>query len=254
MRHVTVKDVVLGQGRPKVIVPLTGATEEELLAQARALAEQPVDVVEWRVDLLDGAADTAAVARAAGSVRAAVGGRPLLVSVRTAGQGGRLAVDDGAYGDLLQVLLATGAADLVDVEAERDAAVRRLLLAAARDAGAAVVMSHHDFRATLAEDEIVGRLRDMQDQGADVTKVAVMPHGPGDVLTLLQAAWTMRSRYADRPLIAIAMDRVGLVSRLAGGVFGSAATFATVGVASAPGQAPLAEVRAVLELLHGLGD
>ncbi|MBB1022344.1 type I 3-dehydroquinate dehydratase, partial [Dietzia sp. E1] len=38
--------------------------------------------------------------------------------------------------------------------------------------------------------------------------------------------------------------------RIGGGAFGSAATFATVGEASAPGQLPAAGVRAALGLLH----
>jgi 3-dehydroquinate dehydratase-1 len=49
----------------------------------------------------------------------------------------------------------------------------------------------------------------------------------------------------------MAMGGDGVVSRLVGGVFGSACTFASVGTASAPGQVPLAELRRVLDVVHG---
>lgn len=48
----------------------------------------------------------------------------------------------------------------------------------------------------------------------------------------------------------MAMGGLGAVTRLGGGPFGSSATFATVGPASAPGQLPAEGVRGALELLN----
>ena len=65
MGPVKLKDVALGEGRTKVIVPITGRTEAELLQQASALAAHDLDVVEWRVDFFEGAVAADAVLRAA---------------------------------------------------------------------------------------------------------------------------------------------------------------------------------------------
>ena len=73
-----------------------------------------------------------------------------------------------------------------------------------------------------------------------------MPKSPGDVLALLGATWTT-SQQATRPLITMSMTATGVVSRLAGGTFGSCAT---VGKASAPGQIPVAQLRAALAIVH----
>lgn len=246
MPAVTVKGVVIGEGPPKIVVPLIGPDLPALLAQAAALDGHPVDVVEWRVDHLR-ADDAVTVGR---ELAAALDGRPLLVTVRTAAEGGRRELTDAAYREQGLALLDAGVGDLVDVELARDPAVVRDLLAAAHAAGTAVVMSNHDFAGTPAREEILARLRRMHELGADIPKIAVMPRDAGDVLALLGATWAMHREHPDVPLVTIAMAGTGLVSRLAGGVFGSAATFGTVGQASAPGQVDATELRRVLNLLH----
>lgn len=94
-------------------------------------------------------------------------------------------------------------------------------------------MSNHDFHKTPAAEEIVQRLRKMQELGADIPKIALMPQNKADVLTLLSATLEMQERYADRPIITMSMAKTGVISRLSGEVFGSAATFGAVKKASA---------------------
>ena len=99
------------------------------------------------------------------------------------------------------------------------------IIEAAHEAGVAVVASNHDFDKTPDKDDIVGRLRKMQELDADIPKIAVMPQNKKDVLTLLAATEEMVSEYADRPIITMSMAGTGLISRLCGEVFGSALTF-----------------------------
>ena len=65
----------------------------------------------------------------------------------------------------------------------------------------------------------------MQELGADIPKIAVMPQNKQDVLTLLAATEEMNRNHADRPIITMSMAGTGVVSRLCGEVFGSALTF-----------------------------
>lgn len=250
MPAVTIRDVTLGEGRPKIVVPVTGPTSPELLAEVGALAGSPADVVEWRVDHFAAADDAAAVVEAARALAAAAGPRPLLVTFRTAAEGGARALDDAAYGALCRAVAGSGAADLLDVELLRDEAVVRDVVAAAHAAGVAVVMSSHDFDGTPPAAQLVARLGRMVALGADVAKVAVMPHDADDVLALLSATRQARRDHPDVPLITMAMGGLGVVSRLAGEVFGSAATFGAVGRPSAPGQVPADALAGVLDLIH----
>jgi 3-dehydroquinate dehydratase-1 len=84
--------------------------------------------------------------------------------------------------------------------------------------------------------------------GADIVKIAVMPQGPQDVLSLLTAALEFTSTTAQVPVIAISMSALGAITRLAGSAFGSAVTFAAGQAASAPGQIPAAQLQALLKL------
>ncbi len=96
----------------------------------------------------------------------------------------------------------------------------------------------------------MGRLRKMQELGADLPKIAVMPQNKRDVLTLLLATEEMTRKYADRPIITMSMAGTGVISRLCGEVFGSALTFGAAKKASAPGQMGVNELETVLRLLH----
>lgn len=174
----------------------------------------------------------------------------MILTFRTKAEGGATAITDEAYGKLYSTLLKAGFADMLDLEMFRDERVVRQIVAEAHQAGVAVVMSNHDFEKTPATEEIIARLRRQQDLGADVLKIAVMPHDADDVLRLLDATWQMRSRYTDRPLLTMSMGGAGAVSRLSGEVFGQAMTFGMIGQASAPGQIDVTELRSVLGTLH----
>ena len=53
----------------------------------------------------------------------------------------------------------------------------------------------------------------------------------------------------DIPVVTMSMGRLGVLSRLAGTLTGSAMTFASVGEASAPGQIPIEQMRVFCQLL-----
>lgn len=45
MKHVKVGSVTVGEGRPKIIVPLTGQSQEEILLEAHQARKSPCDIV-----------------------------------------------------------------------------------------------------------------------------------------------------------------------------------------------------------------
>jgi 3-dehydroquinate dehydratase-1 len=252
MRTVKAKNVVIGEGRPKTIVPITGAIAEEVLGQATIIgASVDTDVVEFRVDFLDIAMEPAKLAALGKQLPALLNGKPIITTFRTKAEGGKKAITDAAYADLYSTLLRAGFTDLIDVEMFRDAAVVKKLVDEAHRAGAGVVMSSHDFSGTPAVSELVARMRKQQELGTDIVKIAVMPRDPADVLTLLSATYEMSSRYADRPLMTMSMAGNGVVSRLAGEIFGSSMCFGMIGHASAPGQVEVDRLASTLDLIHG---
>jgi 3-dehydroquinate dehydratase I len=251
VRTVRIGEITIGDGAPAVIVPVLGATVTELSTQVARLAGSQIDVVEWRVDHFAGLRDTPAVVEAAHALRQLLGPVPLLVTCRTSAEGGAADLSADAYGDLLSVLAASGTADLIDVEYRRSGAASAV--ETAHRHAVPVIASNHDFSSTPPSDEIVSRLRAMQDLGADVAKIAVMPRTRADVLTLLSATRVMAEEHARIPIVTMSMGALGAVSRIAGHLFGSAATFAAAGAASAPGQLDVDDVRTVLGILDRAG-
>ena len=154
------------------------------------------------------------------------------------------------YAELNKAVAATGNADIIDVEIFTGDDIVREMIDAIHASGAKVIASNHDFDKTPAKSDLIYRLRKMQDMGADIPKIAVMPQTKKDVLTLLSATEEMASDYADRPIITMSMAGTGVISRLCGEVFGSSMTFGAAKKASAPGQMGVNDLNTVLGLLH----
>ncbi|MGO1738716.1 MAG: type I 3-dehydroquinate dehydratase [Actinomycetaceae bacterium] len=259
--RLVLRGATLHAARPAVIVPVVSA--DDAPARAAEAVTAGADVVEWRIDLAfpgpapddptaplsrdaPGTPGAARIAAAVPAVRDACGSAPLLVTYRTAAEGGAGEASPEQYVALVSALAGAGA-DGVDVEADHPRATEAVA-AIRRAGGAAVVLSHHDFARTPPGADIVERLAAMEAAGADVAKIAVMPRSTRDVLTLL-AATAERAERARIPLVTMSMGDLGAPSRLVGGRFGSAATFASVTASSAPGQLPVADVRAAIDAL-----
>lgn len=244
---VTLRQTVLGSGRPKIAVPITGATEAAILAQATAVKAAKPDLVEWRIDYFEGVTDAQQLTATGTQLRAVLGDLALLTTFRTHGEGGELALSDDAYFKICDAVIAGGYTDAIDVERYHNETAVKAVVEKAHAQQVKVIMSNHDFDKTPVAAEIVQRLTSMAAFGADVPKMAVMPQSVEDVLTLLTATHQAASTLA-QPIITMSMADLGKVSRIAGEVFGSAVSFGTVGAASAPGQISLTHLQ------HDLDD
>ena len=97
MKKVKLNNVVLGDGSPKIAVPIVATEQAAIIEQAKTvLAAQP-DVIEWRIDFLASVLDPEKLKTAALDLRQTLGETPLLTTFRTAKEGGNLAVDDETY-------------------------------------------------------------------------------------------------------------------------------------------------------------
>ena len=250
MSCVNVRGCPIGEGRPKTILPIVEGTEAAILEKAAQFSTLQADCVEWRVDHFDDARTPGAVARCLAKLRVALKDKLLLVTFRTKTEGGEQALSHPEYLSFLSLILDTDCADLLDIEFFTAGADLPKLVEQAHSTGVAVVCSSHDFAKTPPRAELVCRMVQMQQAGADLPKVAVMPQSRTDVLELLAATAEMADQHPETPVITMSMGALGAVSRLAGEAFGSAMTFANPGQASAPGQVPLEVVNQVLDALH----
>ena len=249
-RTIKVKNITIGEGSPKICVPMVGKTVEQLVQEARLLRTIDLDIIEWRVDFFEEVEKVSKVLGALTEIRAILSEIPLVFTFRTAKEGGEKQLRQEEYKALYKAVLAARMVDIIDLELFTSEEDVKELIELAHSQQVYVIVSNHDFQKTPSKDEIISRLRKAQEIGGDLPKVAVMPNSPEDVLTLLAATLEMNEKYADRPIIAMSMAGKGMISRLAGEVFGSALTFGAAKKTSAPGQLPVAQLRDFLSILH----
>lgn len=249
MNPVIVKNCAIGEGRPKIIVPIVATNRADILKEAATFHSIPVDVVEWRIDWYEDVFKVDTLIETAKLLMDTLRDIPVLVTFRTAKEGGQLPIEPETYRDLLIAVCQAKAAQLVDIEMFMGDDIFAAITAAAHENDVKVVASNHEWTSTPAEEVIVGRLRKMREMGADIPKMAVTPTSTRDVLTLLSATEEM-SRTADCPIVTMSMGGKGVISRLAGECFGSAMTFGAAAKASAPGQVGVRELDAVLNTIH----
>lgn len=249
-KTVNVKGVAIGEGAPKICIPMVGSNVSQLREEAAVMKELTFDVIEWRVDFFGDVFELDWVEDALIEIRAVFPEKPLIFTFRTKAEGGMTEASQAFYGELNQAMIATGQVDLIDVELFSDESLIQELLKLAHEAGVAVIISNHEFHKTPPKEEIIARLRKAAELGGDIAKIAVMPTCSADVLTLLDATRTVKEDDGIGPLITMAMGGLGLITRFAGDVFGSDLTFGAAKKASAPGQITAGDLRNVIDLIH----
>jgi 3-dehydroquinate dehydratase-1 len=204
------------------------ADSPETLTRAAALdrPSRAFDLVEARLDLypdqaIDGCEDAC--------TRLEASGTPVLVTLRTAAQGGRWIGGDAERLPRFRAALAV--ASWVDVE--DDAGIVDDVAALVRPrADGRIVVSHHDFSKTPPLDALLARVD------------ACHRAAPGAVAKIATAVRTDDDRRALRALVEQRQERTAVIGMSAGdhglrvelAAAGSLLAYATLGEPTAPGQ------------------
>lgn len=249
-KPVYIKDIAIGEGLPKICVPIMGEDYDTLCREAEAAKKAGADLVEWRADFYRDILQVDAVKEALYSIENILGRIPLIFTVRTKEEGGNLNLSINDYIELLKRAADTKKPDLIDVEFFRDTKEMTVLTEEIHKRQCLVIASSHDFVKTDKKEVLQERFLQMDKSGADILKMAVMPKEFEDVASIMQATAEVAKSCIDKPLISMAMGSIGSISRIAGENFGSSITFGCLGKASAPGQFPIEELRTMMEALH----
>lgn len=256
----------LGQGMPKICIPIVERTEAGILGFAEKLRDSVADIVEWRADYFEEMDKPGAVQKLCMAIKEKSGGKPLLFTIRTVAEGGEAALFFEEYATLLKAVAVLPEVSYIDVEIysksrglqdreawkEPDSSCHdevRLCVQELKE-NVCVIGSYHDFAQTPSQEEMIRRLVNSCHLGADIPKLAVMPHSKADVMALMMAAMQAKDLLGSAPLIAMSMGKLGKISRVAGESFGSALTFGCIGKASAPGQIEADILKQSLQMLH----
>jgi 3-dehydroquinate dehydratase-1 len=247
---VKIKNIVVGQGAPKICASMIGETRSQILEEADFLKSFDLDFVEWRVDFYKDVENIDIVKQTLLQLRAILPQKPMIFTFRSKREGGGIEVSIDYYFKLNKAVAETKLIDVIDIELFNDENNIKQIVDIAHFNDVRIIISSHDFKGTPSKEEIIERLRKSFKLGGDISKIAVMPNCAEDVITLLDATRIMKEKYAEGPIISIAMGGKGIVSRICGELFGSSLTFAAGIKASAPGQISLEDLKRTLQLIH----
>lgn len=247
---VKIRNVVIGEGMPKICAPLVGKSLVELLEEASYLKELPLDLVEWRVDFYEDLLDIEKVKTVLQEIRKILSHIPIIFTFRSFKEGGQKEVSTEYYVKLNKEMIKTKLIDIVDIELFNDECHIKDMVSIAEENGVAIIISTHNFEKTPPKAEMLDKFNRATSFGAHIFKLAVMPSSTEDVINLLEATRIMKEHYGNMPIITMAMGKKGLISRISGEIFGSAVTFGAGKSLSAPGQISVEELRKIIGSIH----
>ncbi len=248
-REVHIGGVVLGRAPVKILASVCAQTLREMVHQGCAIEGSCADILEWRADYYE---DAAPWQEAVNAMRAFVT-KPILYTFRSAGEGGVSApISDAEWRQKVLEAIASGLFDAVDVEYNREGF--RDVLAAAKAARVPAILSWHSFEPVSLKDDdspVWKIFEALTREPADVSKFVIMPAGEIDAALMMAHIAKSRKEAKEplKPLIAMSMGEAGCYTRVAGELFGSCATFASVAQRSAPGQLDAQETRRMIDEL-----
>ncbi|MCD7949524.1 MAG: type I 3-dehydroquinate dehydratase [Erysipelotrichaceae bacterium] len=248
MKVCQVRNIKIGEGKPKICLPIVGTTDEEIMEQLSSFGDLKYDLIEIRIDFYKDLYDTQKVLSILRDIRMNTV-KPLLLTCRSQKEGGESTLSNEEYKELLRDIIPTRCVDLVDIEVMNSDYFVSLLTGIAHRNNTKVIMSNHDFSQTPDNDTLMERLKKMEKMDADIAKIAVMPQNKDDVMRMLNLTMTMNEQLSI-PLVTMSMGQLGVISRITGELTGSAITFATGAKASAPGQIGVNDMNVILEALH----
>jgi 3-dehydroquinate dehydratase-1 len=226
------KNLLKSGPTPHITGVIMGSVDSAALKSAVAAGARGV---ELRADTLTGLT-TESMVKAAQRLRGlkVLKNIPIILTIRSRKEGGEHDLSDTDRKELFGLLAPF--ADIVDIELSSK--ILGAVVKTARSHGAQVIISYHNFKTTPSAarlNEIIAKARA---KGANIVKIATTARGAKDLKTLT------RLLLENKDLIVIAMGTYGAGSRLFFPLLGSMTTYGSITKSSAPGQMPVAEIRA----------
>lgn len=234
----------------QVKIAVTIAPESKLLAATIEDIQRyqaDIDIIELRIDQWQEVALTQ-VHAVLKQLKELALNKQILVTYRTAKQGGLGTLAQKDYYEYLTSLITQETFDFIDIEFDKKQNTEDLttVINLAQNNNKEVVLSYHDFDQTPPLDELKHLYYKMHLLAPEYLKVAVMPKGKEDVTNLLNAMSVTADSVNER-VVGIAMGKIGTVSRTAQGVFGGAISYGCLDTPKAPGQIHVASLRQQLD-------
>lgn len=234
-----------------ICAPITAASAAEILAQCRTIATEEPDLIEWRADYFKGLSQPSQVLTLLSEMKA-ITDIPILFTIRSEKEGGEsIALSEDEKISLIIAVAKESEVEVIDYEVFNPEEQVKKVRKAIDGTDKKLILSYHNFNKTPDNDTLLAIAKEMVTRGADLVKIAVMPHSKDEVFRLLSITHLI-DKTVNLPIITMAMGDLGKISRIIGWYYGSIVTFGVGIESSAPGQIPIAPLKEAIAKTRAL--
>lgn len=209
---------------PRVVGTLSSF---DSLTRFGTIADNACDIAEVRLDVIGTDKDWLPECK-----RIEANGTPVILTIRSAAEGGKSAITDKERKNLYSLGLPHVSA--IDVELNSGLADSDLYIQV-KTSGKAIIISFHDFAKTPPLVDLLAMVEKAAPR-ASVVKVSTFINSPSDIEVLN----TLLETGPQAPLCVIGMGPLGTSTRISFPSSGSCLTYGYLDVSAAPGQLPAA--------------
>ena len=234
------KRKVIEKNKFTLCMPIISETELTLQKEVEKNANQ-YDFLEWRRDYFCPGAiltydEEITVLK---KIKKAWSNQGIIYTFRSHLEGGAFETRDSVR--LEAIRAAASLVEYVDIELNSDPDFLKCVKETLKNTGCGLILSHHNFIKTPEGNKIREIFDAMENQGADILKLAVSPSSNRDVRQLMGAS-LMKNESSEKPIIAIAMGSLGVITRIAPDLCGGSLTYVAGSGTTAPGQLTREEI------------
>ena len=142
---IEIKGVIIGEGKPKVCVPIVESHDEAILNKLKEFNELEVDMIELRIDFYENIHQEDALRNLFLNIAALQIQKPVILTIRTAAEGGEVEIDPKDYFNVYKLAVEANAFDIYDVELALGTNMAIELRTLIHDAGKYMLMSSHNL-------------------------------------------------------------------------------------------------------------
>ena len=248
---VTIRDLVIGEGKPKICVTVTGKDENSIISEAHRAFLSAAEIIEWRADYFEGVQDDVMLIRMLKTIRMNIGSKAFLFTYRTKEEGGTIPFRDTEYIHILKIAIDSRLIDLIDIECCVSEYMAMEMIAYARQKNIYMIGSNHTAGFSLSIGEMEYRVRYMQKLGVDIARLTVIPQRKRDAYRLLLTTHDL-AEDLNFPIAVLGLGEYGKYTRVLGELFGSCLTCAVLDAGDDPSEISVSRMASLLDNLHDM--
>ena len=171
---------------------------------------------------------------------------PIIFTLRKYSEGGIKDIDEEFRLKLINELINLSPS-YIDLEYSIGKKEILDLIRKCRSKNVKIILSYHNFNQTFSEEKILSLIKSMQEFDVDILKLIFMAQNIFDNNKIFNVYKNLNKNNYE--IVMFCMGKYGIISRLLSPFYGAKFTFASLDIATAPGQISIKDMQMIYEIL-----